>query len=234
LKFSEIINAKVRRPYLERMWRKSRTQLNRSRYSKPCHFSNRLVNKATSDFYRNMISNNSDNPHQLWNCINRTLRRKASVSQPALDWTNSLCHSFSKHFKDKIAQIHASFPVSASSCNIDFPVVHHSCAVFKPVSLTEVSKLIFSSSNKTCELHPVPIFLLKSCLYTLIVPITQIINVSISYGVLPSYFKHAHVIPTLKKSSLPVNNLYSYRPIYNISLISKVLEKSYIVLWTFT
>ena len=44
------------------------------------HFCNRLVNKYNSDFYRNMISNNSDNPRQLWNCITRIIHRKASVS----------------------------------------------------------------------------------------------------------------------------------------------------------
>ena len=38
----------------------------------------------------------------------------------------------------------------------------------------------------------------------------------------PFHFKHAHVIPLLKKSSSREN---SYRPISNLSLISKVLEK---------
>ena len=171
----EIINAKVLRRYLESIWRKSRKQLNRSRYNKHCHFCNRLMNKAKSDFYRNITSNNSDNPRQLWNCIHRVLHRKASISHSARDSTHSLCFYFSKHFKDKINQIHASFPVSASSCNIDFPVVHHSCTVFKPASLTEVSKLILSSPNMSCELDPIPTFLLKSYLHKLIVPITKII-----------------------------------------------------------
>jgi len=150
----ELINAELRRRYLERISRKSRTQLNRSRYTKQCHFCNRLMNNAKFGFYRYMISNNSDNPHQLWNCINRTLNRKASVSLPARDSTNSLWNSLSKHFKNKITQIHAPFPVSASSCNIDFPVVHHPCTLFKPASLTEDSKLILSSPNNSCELDP--------------------------------------------------------------------------------
>ena len=103
------------------------------------------MNKTKSDFYRNMISNSTDNLCQLSNCINRTLHRKASVSLPAHDSTNSLCNSLSKHFKDKLTEIHASFSGSISSCNVVFPVVHHPCIVFKPVSLTEVSKMILSS-----------------------------------------------------------------------------------------
>ena len=98
----EIINGKVRRRYLDCIWRKSLAQLNRSRYTKQCHFCNRLMNKPKSDFCRNRISDNSDNPRQLWNCINRTLHRMASVSLPANNSTNSLCNSFPRHFKDKI------------------------------------------------------------------------------------------------------------------------------------
>ena len=121
------------------------------------------MNKAKSDFCRNIISNNPDNPRQLWNCINRTLHRKASVSLPAHDSSKSLCNSFSKHFNDKIIQIHVSFPGYASSYNIDFPVVHQPCTVFKPASLTEVAKLILSSLTKSFELDPIPVstFLLR-------------------------------------------------------------------------
>ena len=133
-----------------------------------------------------MIANNSDNPRQLWNCINRTLHRnapsfrsaplwvvgrpflnhwisdsiqtsKASVSLPAHHSTNSLCNCFPKHFKDKITQIHPSFLVSPFSCNINFQVVHHSCTVFKPAPLTEFSALIVPSPNKSCELDSIPI-----------------------------------------------------------------------------
>jgi len=76
------------------------------------------------------------------------LHRKASVSLPANDLINSLCNSFFKYFKDNITQIHSSFPVYTSSCNIDFPVVHHLFTVFKPALLIEV----LSSPNKPCEL----------------------------------------------------------------------------------
>ena len=187
--------------YLERIWRKSCTHLNRSRYTKQSHFCNRLMNKTKSDFYRNMISNNSDNPRQLWNCINRTLHRKASVSLPAHDSTNSLCNYFPKHFKDKISQFLLLVVVLIFQ-------LFNPCTVFKPASITGVAKLILSSPNRSCELYHIPTFLLKSCLHTLIVPITKIINLSISSGVFPPHFKPAHVILLLTKQSLPVMDLF--------------------------
>jgi len=67
--------------------------------------------------------------------------------------------------------------------------------------------------------------LLKSCLDALVVPITQLINLSISEGVFPDSFKCAVVSPLLKKQSMPKDELSSYRPISNLNFISKVLEK---------
>ena len=42
----------------------------------------------------------------------------------------------------------------------------------------------------------------------------------------PSHFRHIHVIPLLNDSPLPANNLTSYRPISNLSFISKLLDKN--------
>ena len=137
--------------------------------------------------------------------------------------TNSLCNSFSSHFEGKTTQVHVSFLGRASSCNINFLVVHHHCTVFKRTSLTEVVKLIWLAPNKSCELDHIPTFLLKPCLHTLIVPITKIINLSLCSGVFPSHFKHA-CINILKKPSLPINDQNSYRSISNLSFISNILE----------
>ena len=57
----EILQSKRRR-YLERVWRKSRSSLDGSHYSKHCHYCNRQMAKAKSDYYTNMVSNNSESP----------------------------------------------------------------------------------------------------------------------------------------------------------------------------
>ena len=67
--------------------------------------------------------------------------------------------------------------------------------------------------------------LLKYCLDTLLKPITDIINASLCSGLFPDNFKHAHVNPLLKKTSLPKEDLNSYRPVSNLSFISKILGK---------
>ena len=91
----EILQSKRRRRYLERVWRKSRSSLDRSRYSKHCHYHNRQMAKAKSDYYTNMVSHNSESPRQQWNCINQILHRRPAPSLPNHVSIKSLCDSFS-------------------------------------------------------------------------------------------------------------------------------------------
>ena len=96
--------------------------------------------------------------------------------------------------------------------------------VFERASEDEITKLILSSSSKSCDLYPIPTSVLKNCLDILITPITDIINILMETSTFPQNFKDAHVGP-LTKTSLPKNELKNYRPVSNLSCISKILEK---------
>ena len=222
----EIIKSKQRRRYLERVWRKSRSSLDRSRYTRQCHQCNREMSKAKSHYYENMVSTNSATPKQLWECINKILHRRPAPSLPTHASIKSLCNSFSSHFKDKISVIQSTFTGhTPHTVHADFPQLNFQLASFEPATTTEVRKIIMSSPSKSCDLDPIPTILLKACLDVLIKPITDIINASLCYGFFPDDFKCAHVNPVLKKSTLPKEELNSYRPISNLSFISKILEK---------
>ena len=60
----------------------------------------------------------------------------------------------------------------------------------------------------------------------LLTPITNIVNYSLQEGSFPSCFKTAHVTPLLKKAGLDKNILKNYRPVSNLSYISKLIEKA--------
>ena len=61
--------------------------------------------------------------------------------------------------------------------------------------------------SKTCDLDPYPTELLKYCLDVLLVPITQMINLSLISRVFPDIFKTAHVMSLLKKPSLSKDDI---------------------------
>ena len=56
-------------------------------------------------------------------------------------------------------------------------------------------------------------------------PLTSIINASFRTGVFPSKLREAVVSPILKKPSLDKEILKHYRPVSNISYVSKLMEK---------
>jgi hypothetical protein len=97
---------------------------------------------------------------------------------------------------------------------------------FVKVSVEEVAKIVKSSPSKQCSLDPIPTWLLKDLLDILASPITFIVNLSLTSGTVPSDMKHALVRPLLKKASLDRDLLKNYRPVSNLSFVSKVVEKA--------
>ena len=72
-------------------------------------------------------------------------------------------------------------------------------------------------------------FLLLECLDILLPFINIMCNSSLTPGVLPASQKKVIVTPRLKKVSMDKNELRSFRPVSNLSIVSKIIEK--IVAW---
>jgi len=66
---------------------------------------------------------------------------------------------------------------------------------------------------------------LKSNIDTLAPFLTELFNRSLSAGTVPTAFRAAYVTPLLKKSDLDPANVQSYRPITNLSVLFKLLER---------
>ena len=96
---------------------------------------------------------------------------------------------------------------------------------FAPVSEEEIQKVIKSSPDKSCELDPIPTWLLKSCLRELLPFLTKIINFSLGTWYVPASYKSSLIRPLLKKPGLDQNMFKNYRPVSNLPFVSKVLEK---------
>ena len=95
---------------------------------------------------------------------------------------------------------------------------------FKQVSQEEIRKIIIKSSTKSCLLDPWPTFLVKECIDIKLPSITRLVNCSLSESIVPDGFKQAIVTPLIKKSSLPPNELKTYRLVSGLDFISKLVE----------
>jgi hypothetical protein len=97
--------------------------------------------------------------------------------------------------------------------------------VFEQATEKEIRDVIQSSSNATCELDTIPTALLKNCSAELVPSLIQLVNMSLSQGSVPTSMKSAVVRPLLKKPSLDKNEFKNFRPVSNLSFISKLTEK---------
>ncbi len=96
---------------------------------------------------------------------------------------------------------------------------------FNTATSEEVSKIISRSASKSCELDPLPTWLLKEHIYILLPVITTIVNASLTTSTFPTIFKHAVVRPLLKKATLDPELYKNYRPVSNLTFVSKVIER---------
>ena len=78
---------------------------------------------------------------------------------------------------------------------------------------------------KSCILDPLPATLLKQHFDLLLPIIMKIVNLSLESSLFPSSLKTAFLSPLLKKANLDHEILANYRPISNLNLISRIIEK---------
>ena len=76
-----------------------------------------------------------------------------------------------------------------------------------------------------CKLDPVPSSILLDCLDLLGPVIWKIVNASLGTSVMPTELKQAAIRPLLKKTGLDHQHCRNFRPISNLTFLSKVIEK---------
>ena len=88
----------------------------------------------------------------------------------------------------------------------------------------DVTSLIRKAPLKQYALDSIPTWLLKNCIDLLAPYITSVFNITLSSGYVPSSFKQAFITPLLKKNGLEETIVGNYRPVSNLSVLSKTLE----------
>ena len=103
--------------------------------------------------------------------------------------------------------------------------VGHELHSLSPTTVKELSTLLGNIATKSCMLDPLPGNIMKDCINTLLPTIARIVNLSFAEAMVPKKLKCAVLEPRIKKPLLDNELLSSYRPISNLRLISKVIEK---------
>ena len=80
-------------------------------------------------------------------------------------------------------------------------------------------------NKTTCSSDPFPTRLLMSHLHAIVPILQHIVNLCLTMGNFPISCKSSIVIPLIKKPGLDREMLTKFRPVSNLSFLSKVIEK---------
>ena len=135
--------------------------------------------------------------------------------------SDKLCDAFAEYFHDKVASLRTGLSPELSDSLVQNCVLSQ----FSPITITELIHLINSSNSKSCVLYILPTRFLKDNITVLTPFLTSLFISSLLSGIVPESFKSAFVKPLLKKIGLDHNISKNYRPVSNLSFLSKVLER---------
>ena len=182
----------------------------------------RILKSKREVFWHSKVKSEVSQPRQLWSSINSLLGRGRLSPTELLDAPR--CIDFERFFDQKCSAIRPSCFNSCSPTYTDrAPKTNFS--EFSTVTFSLVASTIRSFPNKQSSRDPLPTLYLKECLDLLSPLLTCLVNKSLSQGVFPKSLAVACVTPILKKNNSAIDELNSYRPISNLTVLSKLVER---------
>lgn len=214
---------------LERKWRSSGLEIHKQMFKQQCKIYQDLLDVEKRNHHMNKLS--TCDQRQLFKIVDKLVNGSKQKILPSIYNAESLPDLFLNYFTNKIHSLRSSLEAAdADAPSVCEVVTSSPCtsyfSSFRALTLEDTHRLITKSAAKTCALDPAPSTLVKDCLKALALPITTILNKSLSSGTVPTLFKSALITPVFKKSSLDHNLLSSYRPVSNLPFLSKVLERA--------
>ncbi len=178
----------------------------------------KLLRQKRKSFWKNKLSSEMHSPRDLWSSLNKLMGR-GSCPSPLLS-AQDLHDSFIRKVNEVSEATSVSSPPVFSLCD---PSCHFSD--FQPVSNDCITRIVQSLPNKSSSRDPLACHFLKACIDLIAPFLVFLFNGSLQSGIFPSSWKHAIVTPIPKKGKSDLLDTSSYRPISNLPLLSKVLEK---------
>ena len=224
----EIRASKRERRRAENKWRRSKSEIDFAEFKKKRNLTTALMDIAREDSYADVIAENSHNQGKLFCATCSLLNKETSDKLPASIDAQSFVDDFGSFFFQKIVDIRARLDTEETSVSSSFnPEVStlppETMEEFKDLTEDDVKSLIQRSSSKSCSLDPIPSKLLHQC-DVLLPVITSLINMSLRTGVVPRALKEALITPLLKKPGADMHVPQNFRPVSNLSKMSKLTE----------
>ena len=170
-------------------------------------------------FWQNKIDAESANPRQLWRSVDALMGRGRVPPTDAIDATE-----FHRFFDAKVDGVRSS---TADAPPPSFSSAPSDCRLreFQPLVTGDIVAAVRALPDKQSASDPLPTRLLKENADILAPFVVELFNRCLTTGSVPTSFKSADIMPRLKKTDLDPADPKSYRPIANLPVLSKLLER---------
>ena len=187
---------------------------------------------ADTEFYSSLVTENSGNSQKLFKALKKILKRRDEVVLPQHHSVLQLVDKFIEFFTERIVKMQNEIDKNLTTDDRDclcyqseIPKYEFAIITFRDMCETEVESLLKESTTVSCDLDPIPSWVLKHCHTASLKIMTQIINKSLQSADIPKEFKLAILIPLLKKIGLEVI-MQDFRPASNLAYASKQIESA--------
>jgi hypothetical protein len=165
--------------------RKTELTVDRLVYREKCSVVTRLLFKSKKEYFSNKSSELGNDQKQLQRFTNNLMGKTNEVVLPMHENSLDLSNNFNTFFINKIGTIRNDLSSSTRFCSDKCDAL----TVLSPASIEEVRKIVMKSASKSCELDPIPTFLLKQSMDGVLPVITDIVNASLTELTVPQSFR---------------------------------------------
>ena len=215
----------------ERRWRETGTEAARASFVSARRAVVKQIHNCKVEYYQNQLSRCDGDHKRTFMFLNNLLGRTSNPEMPTSSSSSDLASRFSAFFSDKITRIRGEIGVVAvdSEFSLTFPLHFtrsSSLSHFRPVTEADVLKYIRASRRTCCSLDPIDVSKLGGVFELAAPALAAIMNSSFEEGHFVASEKRGLIRPHLKKSGLDKDNLSNYRPVTNLSYLSKIMERA--------
>ena len=226
---SEYRTERALRRKFEREWKKSgkKEGIARTLYVNQRKKCANLSSTKRSQYYTRLIRESKDNQGSLFKIVSQVLdKNQHSGTIPQYEKNlNTLAKDFNHFYVDKVSKIrNAITPIKEADITQPKLFTGTLLEEFSPTTVEELRTIISSGEIKTAFNDILPRDLMKSSIEVLLPYICTLINTSLATGSMEG-IKESTIMPILKKNGLDPEVLKNYRPVSDIVVISKLIEK---------
>ena len=183
-------------------------------------------------YHSQSLKSCKDDSKKLWKKINNLLG-KPNEKLPEYDNAKAMADTFKDFFSKKVEDIRKGIEDDLEQTHQPLPPLEASKPSyngkkferFQTLSEEELYATMNKMSKKFCSLDPVPVWLLLECFEDIKSVLLFIVNGSLTSGIFPESCKMAVVRPTIKNHNGDTDDTKEYRPVSNLSFISKLIER---------